>query len=205
MQSGSTEQLSADGAYDCQCPCCRDYDTAHQPTDLEQSKSIHGQRSIQLSWYTKHKWISVCTSRYKIFCQVCCFARKRRLVTSSKRYNLAFVEEGFNNWKKALEKFLEHEKSEMHKEALPKLMSIRNRVNIVSQLATQREMEIKHNRSMFLKVIETVLFLARQGLSLRGHHENNSSLEGNLLQLLLLRSSDCPTLGAWIKKRLSAP
>lgn len=201
IQPGSSKQLSADVAHNCQCPCCSNYDTAHQPTDLEQSKSVHGQRSIQFSWYTKHKWISVCTSTYKVFCQVCCSARKRGLVTSSKRYNLAFIEEGFSNWKKALEKFLEHEKSEMHKEALSKLMSIQNRVNIVSQLATQREMEMQHNRSMFLKVIETVIFLARQGLPLRGHHENSSSFEGNLLQLLLLRSSDCPTLGAWIKKR----
>lgn len=107
----------------------------------------------------------------------------------------------FINWKKALEKFLEHEKSEMHKEALSKLMSIRNRVNIVSQLATEREMEMQHNCSMFLKMIETVLFLACQGLPLRGHHENSSAFEGSLLQLFLLHSSDCPTLGAWMKKR----
>ena len=67
VQPGPSKQLSADVAHDCQCPCCSSYDTAHQPTDLEQSKSVHGQRSIQFSWYTKHKWISVVHLRVEYF------------------------------------------------------------------------------------------------------------------------------------------
>ena len=187
----------------CQCPCCSDYDTAHHPADLQKSKLMSSaeRRSIQPSWYTKHAWISVCTSSYKIFCQVCCSAAKHGLLTFSKRLNYAFVNVGFCNWKKALEKFAEHEKSDMHKEAFSKIMSRRKGISIQSQLATQQEKDRHLNRSMFLKVIESVLFLARQGLPFRGHHDAGSSLEGNLLQLLLLRSNDCPALQAWIAKR----
>ena len=69
----------------------------------------------------------------------------------------------------------------MHKEAFSKLMSRRKDVSIQAQLATQQERDIQLNRNMFLKVIESVLFLAHQGLPFRGHHDAGSSLEGNLL------------------------
>ncbi len=45
-------------------------------------------------------------------------SRKKGLLTFSKRQLNCFVEDGFCNWKKALEKFLEHERSDMHKEAI---------------------------------------------------------------------------------------
>ena len=80
----------------CQCPCCSNYDTAHHPTDLQKSKLMSvGRQSIQPSWYTKHEWISVCTSSYKIFCQVCCSAAKHGLITFSKQLNHAFINVGF--------------------------------------------------------------------------------------------------------------
>ena len=54
---------------------------------------------------------------------------------------------------------------------------------------------------MLLKLLSSIRFLARQGLSLRGHNENSESLEGNLYNLLLLRAEDIPNMKAWIKKR----
>lgn len=117
----------------CSCPCCTNYDVPHQPTDLEQSKAKGQQsysRSIQPSWYKKYQWISVCTSSFKVYCHICCSARDRGLVTFSKRYNLAFVKGGFSNWKKALQRFSEHEKSEMHQEALTKFSSMMKSLDI---------------------------------------------------------------------------
>ena len=43
---------------------------------------------------------------------------------------------------------------------------------------------------MFLVVLTSLKYLVRQGLALRGHSET----EGNLMQLLLLRTSDQPEL-----------
>lgn len=187
----------------CMCPCCSNFDVANQPTDLERSKTVHGsqQRAIQTSWYTKHPWITVCTCTYKIFCRVCCSAQCHNLITFSRHGNVAFVHGGFCNWKKALQRFITHEKSEMHREAVMKLAVKSSGIDVSAQLSKQFEVEKKNNRAMFLKLLESIRYLARQGLPFRGHHEDSISLEGNLYQLLLLQAKDCPTLGTWLKRR----
>ena len=190
----------------CTCLCCTNFDLAHQPIELGRSKTPHGQqksysRSIQTSWYAKYPWITVCTSSYKIFCRVCCSAKSKDLITFSKHCNLTFVEEGFSNLKKALQRFTAHEKSEMHREAILKLSAMSSAVDVGVQLSTQHEAEMRNNRAMFLKLLECVRYLARQGLPFRGHHEDSVAFEGNLYQLLVLQAKDCLPLGSWLKKR----
>ena len=192
----------------CNCSFCKNFDISHQPTKLERLKCHHGQqkshsRSIQESWYEKYPWISVCTSSYKVLCRICCSARSHNLVTFSKCNNLIFVEGGFCNWKKALQRFTDHEKSEMHREpeAMMKLTARSSIVDVGIQLSIQHDIDMKNHRAMFLKLLECVRYLARQGLPFRGHHEDSVSLEGNLLQLLLLQAKACAPLGSWLKKR----
>ena len=62
----------------CQYLCCLDVNIAHQPEDVRESKvkdryrHCKGpSRTIQTSWYQLYPWISVCTSRYKIYCVTC--------------------------------------------------------------------------------------------------------------------------------------
>ena len=82
----------------CNCLCCQNFEIPHRPTatDIEKSKSQSGwqSRSIQMSWYVKHPWISVCTSSYNIFCHVCCNAKSQNLIHFSSHYNPTFVEGG---------------------------------------------------------------------------------------------------------------
>ena len=54
---------------------------------------------------------------------------------------------------------------------------------------------------MFLKVLENVRNLARQGLAFRSFHENSETFDGNLYQLLLKDAKDFPPLAPWLKKR----
>ena len=98
-----------------------------------------------------------------------------------------FVEGSFSNWKKALLKFYQHERSELHRESSLKLAAKARAPDIVSQLRLQHDKELQMNRAMFLKVLQCMTFLARQGLALRGHHEESDSFEENLYELLLLR------------------
>ena len=93
-----------------------------------------------------------------MYCNICCSARQRGLVTFSKRYNLAFVEGGFSNWKKALQRFSEHEKNQMHREALTKVSLIMKSVNVGVQLSAQRDTEMKHHCAMFMKLLDCILF-----------------------------------------------
>ena len=186
----------------CSCVCCTNFDIAHQPTDITMSRSQQKlfTRSIQTAWYSKHPWISVCASTYKIFCHVCCSACKQGFITSGPS-NSPFVEGGFSNWKKALQRFSSHEKSKMHREAVTKQEAKSRAVNVGAMLSKQHDAEKKNNRAMLMKVLHCVKYLARQGLSFRGHHEDSILMEGNLYQLLLLQSTDCPQLALWLKKR----
>ena len=65
-------------------------------------KSKAYSRKIQPSWYEKYPWISVCTSRFKIFCTICRHAKQQNFLTFSKCQSSTFIEEGFGNWRKAL-------------------------------------------------------------------------------------------------------
>ena len=47
-------------------------------------------------------------------------------------------------------------------------------------------------------IIESICFLARQGLALRGQKDDTNS---NFSQLLLLRGIDCPALLTWLIKK----
>ena len=94
----------------CECPCCSMNGPPSQPIDVKESKhaySHHSQylsrkkpycRSIQLSWYKRYPWITVCTTSYRIFYHSCRFAMQKGLITFSKRNVNSFVEEGFCNW-----------------------------------------------------------------------------------------------------------
>ena len=158
-------------------------------------------RAIQTSWYKSYPWISVCTAQYKIFCVSCRSANDQGLLTFSKRSNLAFIQDGFSNWKKALQKFQEHEASSMHREATLKLAAKSTGVRVDTQLSTQLKMDQEHHRRMFLKVLHCIQFLTRQGLPLRGHKEDEEHFGGNLYQLLLLQAKSCPELLTWLRQK----
>lgn len=61
--------------------------------------------------------------------------------------------------------------------------------SVESQISKAHQTLIKENRDYLKIVIESVLFLAHQGLALRGHDESESSgNKGNFLELLSLLS-----------------
>ena len=152
-------------------------------------------RTFSTSWYDNFKWIHLCVTRKRIFCYHCldCYL-KGILTLTGKKYDSAFIIEGFCNWKKATERLERHAKSECHKEAVLKFNSVRA-ASIVEQLSTQLQRDQAEHRNMLLKQLHGLRYLLRQGLPIRGHREN----EGNLMQLLQMQSRDCPMLLQWIQ------
>ena len=199
----------------CDCQSCTNPGTPHHPSEVSDSKVTvahqskerqAGQlktytRKIQPSWYTRYPWISVCTSRYKIFCSTCRGAKHLGLLTFCRRQNSVFLEEGFGNWSKALQRFQQHEKSDVHKEATEKMAARCSETNIASQLSAQHEADNLFHRKMLIKLLSCIRYLARQGLALRGHHEDSNSFEGNLYQLLLLQAQENPQMKNWLLKK----
>ena len=177
----------------CKCSCCENCEVAHHPTDLSQSKSTNSTRCIQTSWYSRYSWITVCASSYKVFCHVCCLAKEQGLVTSAlpkqSMTSSPLVEGGFSNWKKALLKFYQHEWSELHCESSLNLAAKVSAPDIMCQRCLQHDKELQKNRALFLKVLQCVTFLARQGLALRSHCEDSDSFEGNYSRVPAAASS----------------
>ena len=199
----------------CNCQCCIKPETPYHPSEVSNSKVAIAHQSkerkvgqmktysrrIQPSWYDKYPWISVCTLKYKIFCSTCCGAKQLGLLKFSKYLKSVFIEEGYGNWSKALQRFRNHEKSDMHREAMEKLAAKSSKTNVVAQLSAQHEADNFFHRKMLLKLLSCIRYLARQGLPLRGHHEDPESFEGNLYQLLLLQAQDHPQMKTWLHKK----
>lgn len=52
---------------------------------------------------------------------------------------------------------------------------------------------------MFLRNLQNLRFLARQGLALRGSH--GKEVQSNLIQLFRLCGEDCPLIESWMSKK----
>ena len=186
----------------CTSECCQQLLTPHQPCDKSTVAATRQQvgnknefRSLNTKWYKDYPWIHLCATEKKIFCFYCLQCYKKGLLTMTKKYENAFMVDGFNNWKKATERFERHQLSECHKEAQLKLTSLVG-PSIIAQLNDQASKTQAENRTMLLKQLSSLSFLLRQGLAIRGHTE----VEGNLLQLMTLQSEDCPGLKRWLDK-----
>ena len=143
-------------------------------------------------WYKTFPWLTVCTARGKVFCWYCTHMSLSASGTAllSKRQENVFTETGFDNWKKASEKFTTHSQSNLHREAMMKWQHRKQAGMIDTIMENACRSEQLYRRQMLIKQMESLQFLLKQGLAIRGHDE----VDGNLYQLLLLRSNDCPQL-----------
>ena len=94
---------------------------------------------------------------------------------------------------KGHERFKQHAKSVSHREAMMKI-SLMNSPTIDAQLSCQVKQTQNLHFKLFLIVLSSLKFLL---IAVRGHDE----IEGNLMQLLLLRCEDNSKLKVWIKER----
>ena len=119
---------------------------------------------------------------------------------ASTKHDAAFISRGFTYWKEATTAFAKHQASECYREASEALILLPKQIQSdVGELLSQEHKEEKAtNRKMFLKILENIRFLSRQGLPLRG---GNGDADSNFIQLLRLRGIDCPEIEAWMKKK----
>ena len=71
------------------------------------------------------------------------------------------------------------------------------RKDISTQLEKQVNVEQDKNRNCLKKIFTSLQYLARQGLSFRGHIKENS----NFYQLIKLRFDDCDDLRLWLQQK----
>ena len=189
------------GPAECFAECCNGTGTeVVQITNasiLKSTRKLQGKKWRQFSpnWYKDYKWLVLCSTRLKAFCSYCQQSDKKGLLSENRMGGGdAFLSSGFDNWKKARESFTVHEKSAVHREAMLKSALVKQ-PSIATQLSNQARQEQQFNREMLLKEISSLRFLLRQGIAVRVHEEDS----GNLSQLMLLRSEDCPSFKKWLE------
>jgi hypothetical protein len=109
---------------------------------------------------------------------------------------------GFHNWKKATEKFRIHEKSGFHTGAVLSTNSVVHGVNLVVKLTAGKQRQQQSATNALKILFNALLFLARQGLPIRGKVDMKSNYI-NLFNLLATYNSDLATFLARKKTYIS--
>ena len=124
-------------------------------------------RTFQVDWYNNYPWITLCTTSNLAFCHYCRKIKQKGLSTLSSKQERVFTVNGFGNWKKALQRFKEHESSQGHKESMEKHILMRQ-PSVTSQLTTELKTSQALHRRLLEKEISSIKYLLRQGMPLQG-------------------------------------
>ena len=165
---------------------------AYQPkNDIILASMSNKGRQFLPAWYERFPWITICATREKVFCTD---TRSLKIISFFKKGDDAFITKGFDNYKKAVEKFRAHEICDTHLEAQLKCGLLGSK-SISEQLNTLTAKIQNERRCGFMKQLKAMQFLLRHSLTLHGHVEK----EGNLTQLMLSFSEDDEILKGWIR------
>jgi hypothetical protein len=178
----------------CESPCHPDVKIIVKQSII--SKKGNRSLSFQAGWFTRFSWLHYCNTVQGVLCFYCAKAEAYKLSDLATKRETAFTIDGYCNWKKAIEKFTEHQSSRSHKFAVQQLVKPSKPVDqqlIFHALTSQQQ------ATRCLSVIFTsVKYLARQGQALRGHDEH----DGNFMQLLRLRAADITELTLWLERKV---
>ncbi|XP_052253227.1 zinc finger MYM-type protein 1-like [Dreissena polymorpha] len=174
----------------------------NQPRNFAFPKRTFGkkkpeQRSFQSCWFDSFTWLHYDESRDLAFCHLCMAAKKLGKIGNTK-VDGSFISDGFSKWKAGTEKFRKHEKSECHKEAVERLVTLPATTRDVGEmLSAGHAKEKADNRKQLLQILRSIRFLARQGIALRGHDDD----EGNFMQLLQHHGETDSSILAWLERK----
>lgn len=148
-------------------------------------------RSFRHQWYEKYSWLEYSVDKDAAFCFVC---RNFSLVKGSQSSS-TFTTTGFNDWSKALARnrgFDKHSMSLDHKGADNAYCEFLSAKPIIAQLSqeaerqqTQREVQIRKNRSVIGRLFDIIRVIGKLGMPLRGHREDESSDNKGLFRELV--------------------
>ena len=157
------------------------------------------QRSFRVEWCEEFDWLHYDVSKDAAFCYLCMHCEHEKKFLPSTKRDLAFISRGFTFWKEGPKAFKKHQVSECHREAVDTLIVLpRSTTDIAEQMSAQHKAEKAFNRQMLLVVLQSVRFLVRQGLPLRGDGDESGN---NFIQLLRLRGVDDGGIDSWLNKK----
>ena len=126
--------------------------------------SVGSERSFQTKWKQLYPWIAYNINKDVVLCSYRAEAEKRNYFGLLTKREPAFISKGFSNWKKALEKFQIHEGNDCHNEAKQMKILAATTEPIDEQSNNKLADQKRNNTQIFLKILENLGFLSRQGL-----------------------------------------
>ena len=137
-------------------------------------------RRFSAEWAENYPWLVYSPSKDGAFCKFCMIFAD----SDTRKRGSSLVTTPFRNWKKAVERFAEHNNVEYHQLAAEKAENFISTMSdpskaIDSKLNKDREQQIKTNRQILSSIVSTVLFCGRQGLALRGKRDDGVLQEEN--------------------------
>ena len=85
-------------------------------TIIPAQKTKHQNVNFQTIWFVEYPWLHYVPEMQKVVCFCCAKAERAELfsVAGDRSLETTFISKGFNNWKKATQKFVEHQSSSQH-------------------------------------------------------------------------------------------
>ena len=136
-------------------------------------------------YYDRFPDLEYSVEKDAVFCFAC------RMFPSNK-YSAGdtFTKIGEHNWKKIGEKLTKHYMTESHIFSTEKLSNFRiasNSGSILNNISSEHEKFLTENRVYLEKLVNILIYLAKQGCALRGHDETDESTnQGNFIELCKL-------------------
>ncbi|KAK0144467.1 Zinc finger MYM-type protein 1 [Merluccius polli] len=135
---------------------------------------------FQESWFKDYPWLHYSPAIKGVLCFYCVNAFKHNISTMARNAEQT-ISLGFRNWKKGREPFDKHTSSKAH------IVAVNTHIHTNQSECNFAASQKVHKR-------QPVRYLARQGLALRGH-END---EGNFKQHLEQKAESDPNLASWL-------
>ena len=124
----------------------------HQPKKFSFPKREFGtatmvRQSFQPSWFDKWPRLHYCEDSDSVSCFTCMQANSENKLHWSLNAESAFITAGFTNWKKASERFNNHETSKCHKETVLHMITL----PATTQNACPKSINVKSSSAVFFE------------------------------------------------------
>nr|XP_008540579.1 PREDICTED: zinc finger MYM-type protein 1 isoform X3 [Equus przewalskii] len=144
-------------------------------------------RNIKKSWRSNFQHLGNSIKKDMMFCYSCQLFCQKKCSCGGE----SLAAQGISNWKKTLEKFRKHEKSEMHLKSLQFWREYQFCDEAINAHLSIRAKKIEENKKYLKLIIENILFFGKQCLPLRENDQSVSSVnKGSFLELVEIRAKD---------------
>ena len=164
-------------------------------------------RRFSAKYFELYIWLEYSCRYDSVYCFACRHFSRNFVRQGEILGNIAFIDVGIQKWKDLNNLLKQHENSVRRKNSMTAWSNFKNissysSDSIASILDSTRAAAIKENREHIRLLFKVAIYLAKQGLALRGDNESDDSLnKGNYIELLESMSAENLCMQEKLQKR----